>query len=84
MGLDGMDANERRVPSCATQRIWISGGHHLPGRARGLPRDAVPVMALMVGRFFGKNGEKLDKFWANLGATLLPGQGHRVVHNLLQ
>ena len=43
-----------------------------------------PVMVPMIGRFFGKNGEKLDKFGANLGATSLPGQGHWVVHNLLQ
>ena len=35
-----------------------------------------PVMAPMVCRFFGKNGEKLGKIGANLGTMLLPGQGH--------
>ena len=47
-------------------------------------RQPCPVMAPLVGHFFGKNGEKLDKFGANLGATTLPGQGHWVLHNLLQ
>ena len=42
-----------------------------------------PVMTPAVGRFFGKNGDKLDKFGANLGAASLPGQGHQVLHNLL-
>ena len=41
------------------------------------------VMAPMAGRFFGKNGEKLDKFGANFSAASLTGQGHRVLHNLL-
>ena len=70
---------------------------HIPPDAFGFLEDTIfqvgieayvgvacPVVAPMVGRFFGKKGEKLDKFGANLGAISLPGQGHRVVHNLLQ
>lgn len=46
----------------------------------GLP---CPVMAPMVGRFFGKNGSVLDEFGANLAAAPLPGGGHRHLHNRL-
>ena len=43
-----------------------------------------PLMAPVVGRFFGNNGQKLDKYGANLAAAVLPGRGHRATHNLLQ
>ena len=46
----------------------------------GLP---CPVMAPLVGRFFGKNGNVLDEFGANLAAATLPGGGHRHLHNRL-
>ena len=38
----------------------------------------------MVGRFFGKNGARVDKYGANLAAASLPGQGHSAIHNKLQ
>ncbi len=42
-------------------------------------------MAPLVGRYFGKKGQKLDRFGANLAAAaLLPGQGHRTTRNLIQ
>ena len=43
-----------------------------------------PLMAPVVGRFFGKNGAVLDKYGANLAAASLPGQGHRTMYNKLQ
>ena len=43
-----------------------------------------PVMAPVVGRFYGKSGARLDKYGANLAAASLPGQGHRALHNKLQ
>ena len=42
------------------------------------------MMAPVVGRFFGKNGDVLDEYGANLAAASLPGQGHRALHNALQ
>ena len=41
-------------------------------------------MAPLVGRFFGKEGEKLDKYGANLSSAALSGKGHCVLHNNLQ
>ena len=35
--------------------------------------QACPVMAPLVGRFFGKSGQRLDKFGVNLGTATLPG-----------
>jgi hypothetical protein len=46
--------------------------------------QACPLMAPVVGRYFGKKGDALDKYGANLAAASLPGQGHRVLHNELQ
>ena len=43
-----------------------------------------PMMAPLVGRFFGKSGEKVDKYGANLAAAALPGQGHSALHNQIQ
>ena len=43
-----------------------------------------PVMAPIVGRFFGKKGERVDEYGANLAAAALPGQGHSTLHNELQ
>ena len=43
-----------------------------------------PYMAPLVGRYFGRNGQKLDQFGANLAAAALPGQGHRTTHNKIQ
>ena len=47
-------------------------------------QEPCPLMAPLVGRFFGKKGEKLDKCGANLSFAALPGKGHRVLHNNLQ
>ena len=46
--------------------------------------EPCPAVALAVGRFFGKNGARVDKDGANLASAVLPGQGHRVLHNKLQ
>ena len=46
--------------------------------------QACPLMAPVVGRYFGKKGQKLDKYGANLAAASLPGQGHKTLHNQLQ
>ena len=43
-----------------------------------------PLMQPVVGRFFGKKGDQLDKYGANLAAASLPGQEHSALHNLLQ
>ena len=43
-----------------------------------------PLMAPVVGHFFGKDGAQLDRYGANLGSAILPGQGHRRGHNILQ
>ena len=46
--------------------------------------QACPLMAPVVGRYFGKNGDVLDKYGANLASASLPGAGHRALHNKLQ
>ena len=43
-----------------------------------------PVIAQMVGRYFGQRGQQLDKYGRNLAAASLPGQGHRALHNAIQ
>ncbi len=43
-----------------------------------------PYMEPLAGRFFGRDGRRLDKYGANLSAASLPGQGHRTSHNKLQ
>ena len=43
-----------------------------------------PLMAVIQGRFFGKKGQVIDKYSANLAAAILPGGGHRILHNQLQ
>ena len=46
--------------------------------------QACPLMAPVVGRYFGKNGDVLDKYGANLASAALPGACHRVLQNNLQ
>ena len=41
-----------------------------------------PMMAPFVGRFFGSNGEQVDKYGANLAAASLPGEGHSTLHTI--
>ena len=43
-----------------------------------------PIMAPLVGWFFGKKGEQGNKHGANLAAASLPGEGHSTLHNQLQ
>jgi hypothetical protein len=43
-----------------------------------------PIIAPLVGRYFGKNGTKLDEYGANLASEPLPGCGHSTLHNQLQ
>ena len=43
-----------------------------------------PAVAPVVGRFFGKNGTRVDRYGADLASASLPGQSHRVLHNKLQ
>jgi len=43
-----------------------------------------PVIASMVGRYFGQRGQQIDKYGRNLAAASLPGQGHRALHNAIQ
>ena len=43
-----------------------------------------PMVAPLVGRYFGKNGDVVDKYGANLASAALPGQGHSALHNELQ
>ena len=42
-----------------------------------------PLMAPLVGRFFGKAGSQLDEHGANLAAAPLPGYGWRVLHDAI-
>ena len=42
-----------------------------------------PIIASLVGRYFGKKGAKVDRYGANLSAAVLPGQGHIVLYNQL-
>ena len=43
-----------------------------------------PIIAPLVGRYFGQRGQLLDKYGRNLAAAALPGQGHRALHNAIQ
>jgi hypothetical protein len=43
-----------------------------------------PLMAPVVGCYFGKHGKQLDWCGANLAAASLPGHGHCSQHNKLQ
>ena len=43
----------------------------------------VPILALLVGRFFGKKGATLDTYGANLESTCLTGGDHCILHNEL-
>ena len=45
---------------------------------------AYPIITPLVGRYFGKNATCLYKFGADLASASLPGQGHCVLHNILQ
>ena len=46
--------------------------------------QACPIIAPMVGRYFGRNGKRLDKYGMNLSADTLPGRGHRALHDKLK
>ena len=52
-------------------------------RLRHTPH-AIEQAHLHAGRYFGHKATILDKYGANLAAAPLPGQGHRVLHNILQ
>ena len=43
-----------------------------------------PLVAPVPGRFFGKKGQVIDSYGANLAMAVIPGGGHRVFHNQLQ
>ena len=42
------------------------------------------LMTPLVGRFFDKEEEKLDKYGANLSSATLPAKGHGALRNILQ
>jgi hypothetical protein len=42
-----------------------------------------PLMPPVIGPYFGKHGEQLNWYGANLAAASLPGQGHCSLHNKL-
>ena len=42
------------------------------------------VIAPLVGRYFRKRGQVLDKYGANLTMAALQGQGNIILHNKLQ
>ena len=46
--------------------------------------QACLAMEPLLGRYFGKQGARLDKYSANPGATALPGAGHHILHNNIQ
>ncbi len=50
-------------------------------RYLGQPR---PIIAPLVGRYFGNKGTKLNEHGANLASGPLPGRGHSALHNQLQ
>jgi hypothetical protein len=43
-----------------------------------------PIMKPLEGRFFGKNGQRLNAYGTNLASATLPGQGFRRTHKSLQ
>ncbi len=47
-------------------------------------RQPCPLMSPVIGCYFGKHGEQLDHYRANLAAASLPGQGHCSLHNKRQ
>ena len=46
--------------------------------------QASPAIHSYVGGFFGKRGERVDKYGANLASAALPGNGFRLLHNTIQ
>lgn len=47
-------------------------------------RKPCPIIALLVGSYFGKGGAKFDKYRANLAAAAaLPGQEHLTVSDFI-
>ena len=46
--------------------------------------QASPAIHSYVGGFFGKRGERVDKYGANLASGALPGNGFRLLHNTIQ
>ena len=42
--------------------------------------QACPVIMPLVGQYFGKKGQVLDRYGANLAAAALLGHGHIVLH----
>ena len=47
------------------------------------PGQAFPIIAPMVGRYFGRKGKRLDKYGMNLSADAKPGRGHQSLHDQL-
>ena len=43
-----------------------------------------PNLTNLVGQYFGKKGDILDEYGANLASASLPGGGFRIIHNKLQ
>ena len=43
--------------------------------------QACPLIKPVVGRYFEKKGQVLDKYGSNMAAAALPGQGHSALHN---
>ena len=41
-------------------------------------------MGPLVGRYFGKSGQRVDRYGMNLVAAPLPGQGWRTIHRTVQ
>ena len=41
-------------------------------------------MAVVIDRFFDKKEQVIGKYGANLAVAVLPGGGHRILHNQLQ
>ena len=46
--------------------------------------QACPIIAPMVGRYFGRNRKRLDTYEINLSADTLPGRGHRSLQDQLK
>ena len=45
--------------------------------------QACLLITPLIGRYFGKKGQVLDKYGANLAVASLPGHGHSAPYNRL-
>ena len=45
--------------------------------------QASPAIHSYMGGFFGKHGERVEKYGANLAIAALPGDGVRLLHHTL-